>query len=347
MWNPFKKKNKTYSLGIDIGTSSIKIVELLHDGNNIKLNNYAQFFARSNYIGSSSGPFSMLDSHTVTVFRDMFLAANFVSKSAVVALPVFSSFSTLIELPTMSEGELKEAIEYEIRKYIPVPVSEVQFDWIKIESLSSPKKIKLLVIAVPNEIINKFNNIADATDIHITNMELETFSMARALIPQSNSKTTAILEVGYRTTNVGIVSGGVVVMHHNIGMGGINITKALASGMSIDIDRAEEIKRTNGILDASENVLELLKTSIDKILAEASQVLQNYVQEGGVPVEKIILTGGNASMPGFVEYIKQSLSVEVEIGNPFNRIEVPNKLKEKLNKDGPSFAVATGLALRK
>ena len=347
MWNPVRKKNKIYNLGIDIGTSSIKIVELLHDGNTIKLNNYAQFFPKSDYIDSSSGSFNMLDFQIAESLKKILSEAHFVSEKAVMSLPVFSSFSTILELPAMSEIELKDAIGYEVRKYIPVPISEVQFDWVKIDALSNENKFKILTVAVPNEIIEKYNRIAQMVGINLTTMELETFSAARALVSQSSQENIAILDLGYRTTNISIVSDGVVIIHHNIDAGGGGITRSLSQAMSIDLQRAEEIKKTGGISDVEGNVSGILKNYIDKILTEVEQVFQNYIQEGGNKATKIILAGGGALTPGLLDYMKEIFSVEIEIANPFKAIEVPNQLKQKLEKESPGFTVAAGLALRK
>lgn len=347
MWNPFKKTRKVYNLGIDIGTSSIKIVELLHDGSNIKLNNYAQFFAKGDYINTRSGSFNILDSQITNILKQMFLDAGFVAKNAVLALPVFSSFSTLITLPYMSKDELSSAVSFEIRKYIPVPIKEVQYDWMRVASLSNEKQTKILTVAIPNEIVERYNKIAQMTNINLSTMELETFSAARALIPKTHSGVTAILDIGARNTNVSIVDNGIVIMHHNIDSGGTHITQSLARGMLVDTKRAEELKRSNGIESNDQHLAELIKTPIDKILTEIQQVLENYIQEGGASAVELILIGGNAQIPGLVGYIKEFLKIEVKIGDPFINIEVPYALKAKLQDIGHSLAVAVGSALRK
>jgi len=347
MWNLLKRQSKIYNLGIDIGTSSIKVVELSHDGNNIKLNNYAEFFAKSNYISTHSGSFNVLDSQIAGVLKDMFSEAGFVAKSAVIALPVFSSFATLIELPFMDDDELQDAVKYEVRKYIPVPISEVQFDWMKIDSLSNNEKLKILTVAVPNEIVNRYNKLSKMIGIEPVTMELETFSLARALIPAINQEVLGILDIGSRTTNMSIVDKGIVVMHHNIGSGGANATEAIARGMNIDKARAEELKRKDGMNSTDSNTLELLRLPLDKILTEVQQVLEGYIQEGGAKPTKLILSGGASLTPGLGKHIKEILGIEVEIGNPFRSVEVPSSLKDILGVNKPSLSVAVGLALRK
>lgn len=347
MLNIFKRQTKTYNLGIDIGTSSIKIVELLHDGNNIKLNNYAEFFAKGNYISTHSGSFNVLDSQIAGVLKDMFAEARFVAKSAVIALPVFSSFATLIELPFMSDDELQDAVKYEVRKYIPVPISEVQFDWMKVDSLSNTQKLKILTVAVPNEIVNRYNKLSQMIGIELITMELETFSLARALVPSTNQEVLGILDMGSRTTNMSIVDKGIVVMHHNIGSGGASATQAISRGMSIDMARAEELKRKDGMNSTDSNTLELLRTPLDKILIEAQQVLERYVEEGGQKPTKLILSGGASLMPGLDKHAKEILGLDIEMGNPFRSVEVPSNLKDILGINKPSLSVAVGLALRK
>ena len=347
MWSVFKKQNKTYNLGIDIGTSSIKMVELLHDGNNIKLNNYAQFFAKGDYISTHSGSFNILDSQIANVLQGMYSGAGFVAKRATMALPVFSSFATLIDLPSMGDDELQDAVQYEVRKYIPVPIGEVQFDWMKVDSISNPQKFKVLTVAVPNEIVNRYNKLSKMINIELTTMELETFSNARALIPANNQDVLAVLDIGSGTTTISVVDRSIVVMHHNIGYGGASATRTIARGMSIDMERAEELKKKDGMKSSDSNALELIRTSLDKILTESQQVLDNYVQEGGQRASKLILSGGTALMPGLVEYAKEVLRIDVEIGNPFRAVEIPSSLKNMLGVNSPDFSVAVGLALRK
>ena len=114
-----------------------------------------------------------------------------------------------------------------------------------------------------------------------------------------------------------------------------------------DMERAEELKKKDGMKSSDSNALELIRISLDKILTESQQVLDNYVQEGGQRASKLMLCGGTALMPGLVEYVKEVLRIDVEIGNPFRAVEIPNSLKNMLGVNSPDFSVAVGLALRK
>ncbi|MDX1607603.1 MAG: type IV pilus assembly protein PilM [Candidatus Spechtbacterales bacterium] len=345
IWNPFAKKSYKYKLGIDIGTSSLKVVELLQKGGDIYLNNYAQFYSKANYITARSGSYNILDSQVASILNHLFSKAEFAGREAAMALPVFSSFSTIIDLPAMAEEELENAVRFEARKYIPLPIGEVQFDWAKVDHLSTSDRTKILTVAVPNEIVEKYNRIAELAGIELTNIELETFSAARALV-DSDPDPVAILDIGARTTDVSIVDGGTVVMHHNIDSGGSKFIQVIARGMSIDHNRAKELKNRNGIQEASGQVAELIRPSIDKIILEVEQLIEDYVREGGRKVARIILSGGEADMPGLVEYFNSSLGIKAEKGDPFRNIMVPPELEQFLGETGAEFTVAIGLALR-
>ncbi|MEX0869862.1 MAG: pilus assembly protein PilM, partial [Candidatus Spechtbacterales bacterium] len=296
-WNPFSKNKYEYKLGIDVGTTSLKVVELLHAHDGVYLNNYAQFFSEVNYVTSQAGSFDILDSRVANILDRMFASAKFQTRAASMALPVFSSFSTLIDIPAMAEEDLDTAVRFEARKFIPLPIKEVQFDWIKVDHLSNDEHFKILTVAVPNEIIEKYNRIADMVDIKLQNIELETFSTARSLV-DSSPEPVAVLDIGSRTTDVSIVDAGTVVMHHNIDSGGSKFIRVLARGLAIDNARAQELKRSTGIKESGNQVSDLLRPSIDKIVLEVEQMFEDYIREGGRKVGRVIITGGEANMPG-------------------------------------------------
>ena len=343
--NLFGKKKSAYRVGIDIGTSSIKVVELVRQGSAAALNNYAQFYTRGEYMSTKPGSFNILDSQIAESLKQTFQAANFNSRVVTVALPVFSSFSTLITLPAMSPEELEDAVRYEARKYIPVPISEVQFDWTQVAHLSTANSLKVLTVAVPNEIVEKYNRIAQMAGIEFENMELETFSTARALI-KDESIPTVILDVGSRTTNISIVDQGIVVLHHNIDTGGSALTRIMARGMAIDPKRAEYIKVNQGLESPDGQVSELLQPFVDKIILELGQAMEDYIREGGRRPASIILTGGGGKMPGLNSYVQDSVNIETEYGNPFQKVQTPPPLQNILQSGEANFSVAVGLALR-
>lgn len=340
----FSKSKNDRTIGIDIGTSSVKVVELEWKGNDVHLSNYSYFSAAQGTAGSS--PFSVLDAQIANILKDMFESAGLNVQNAAVSVPVFSSFSTLIEIPAIDEEELDKAIRYEARKYIPIPMGEVQFDWAKVDHLSSEKTFKILTVAVPHEIVDKYYRIAEILGIKITSMELETFSAARSLVA-TNPEVVMILDIGGRTTNAGIIDGGIVVMHHNIDIGGSSFTRVLSRGMSIASERAEDVKIEQGFSASNGQAAELFQPTIDKIILEIEQMMDDYMREGGKKVERILIAGGGGKLKGLPEYMSKNLNLPVEIGNPVQFIKTPPKLKNILEKNSTELSTAIGLALRR
>lgn len=346
-WGSFGGRKSEYTLGLDIGTSSVKVVELLHSGTEISLNNYAQFHAKINYVTARSGSFNILDTEVANILERMFSAAEFHERVGFMALPVFSSFSTILEIPFIEDDRLDQVIEFEARKFIPMPIKDVQIDSVKLEHLSGSEKIRALVVAVPREIVERYQKIAELINFDLVNMELETYSLARALFAGVENEPVLILDIGARTTNMSIVDSGVIVTHHNIDMGGASFTRAIARGMGLEAERAEEMKKEEGLVDPSGQITQLLAPSVDKIILEIEQVIDEYVNEGGRGAEKLLITGGGSLLPGLLEYLGKSVRIKIESGDSLRNVKVLPELRPVLEKSSPMFSVALGLALRK
>lgn len=321
------------------------MVELAEKGDEVLLNNYAQFHAQAEYMSGRAGTFNLLDAQVARIIQSLMNEAQFTATTASISLPVYSSFSTLVKLPGMDEENLDQAVRFEARKFVPAPVGDVQLDWVKIDHLSTDENFVVLTVAVPNEIINKYRRVARMVGLTLGNLELETFSVARSLAP-ANPEPTLIIDMGARTTNAGIVDGGLVVIHHNIDMGGNTLTRALSRGMAVDGARAEELKQNVGISGSDEQVASLLKPTIDKLLLEMEQITQNYTRDWNKKIRRIILTGGGGKMPGMTEYLQENLRLPTEIGDPFVPVQVPDELRTALGKQATEFSVALGLTLR-
>lgn len=342
IWNPFVGKQES-RIGIDIGTASIKVVELAYSGEKATLRNYVQFSADGDDNVTHYSALKILDTQVVTIIKRMLEKAAIDAKEAAISIPLFSSFSTLIELPNVSDDDLERAVRYEARKYIPVPMSEVQLDWLKVDHLSSPKSTKVLVVAVPAEIIKQYYNIAHALGLTLRTIELETFSAARALV-RGDTQPIVLIDIGSRTTNISIAEKGMVILHYNINVSGFGFTRMLSHGLSVNIERADELKRSEG-LNSEGQVVSLVAPLVDKIIDETKKIIEGYMHQGGSRVQTLILTGGSSAMPGLPEYLERGLGIKTALGDPFAGITTPEPLEDTL-KGAFEFTIAVGLALR-
>lgn len=342
MWNPFVS-NSQRTLGIDIGTASIKVVEL-ERGKPSRLANYAQFYTETEEGAFHYSSLKMRDSDIVDIIRRILQTAEIVPGNAAFSLPLFSSFSTLLTLPRMKEEALANAVQFEARKFVPVPMNEVHFDWMVVEHLSTQRELRVLMVAVPNEIIQKYRGMASALGLTLTALELESFSAARSLIG-ADPRSTIMLDIGARATNVCIVEKGIVVIHHNSEISGFHFTRTLAQGLALDMRRAGALKAEQG-LRSDGQVAELLRPLVDKLAEEIRKLNEAYVRQGGTSAQRILVNGGAASMPELVGYLEKTLNIPAELGNPFSAVAVPEVIKNAVSPQPTDFSTAIGLALK-
>ncbi|MBI2626166.1 MAG: type IV pilus assembly protein PilM [Candidatus Nealsonbacteria bacterium] len=341
------------AIGVDIGTSAIKIVELSQQGKRIKLDNYGEMEATALY----EKPFRSFEKSTLTISSsDVVRAITAVLKEARIktakayfSIPDFSTFFTTFRLPSMTEEELPKAVQYEARQHIPLPLSEVVLDWQLIGKKSSDHKINdfdVLLVAVPNEVIRQYQDIAKFTKLEIVAMEAEVFGLARALVAPEDKSSIMLIDIGARSTTISIVDQGTVKVSHSFDTAGNDFTNLISRGLSLGIGEAEETKKKQGILTGTLAVKESILPMIDLILSEAKKISQNFYLSSNKKNQKIILAGGSAFMPGLADYFSETMEVSVEIANPFANLYYPPILEDVLRKMGPSYAIAVGAAMR-
>lgn len=371
LFNFISKKDSSV-IGIDIGASSIKIVQLRKRKGVAVLETYGEI-SLGPYAGFEIGQATNLPAIKIAeAIKDLMKEANVTTTKAGISIPFSSSLVSLVSMPALEKSKLKLMIPIEARKYIPVPISEVMLDWFIVpseEDTASPssvqeekkknppagesvKKIEVLLVAIHNSTLNKYNEIVQATKLDVGFFEIETFSTIRAVVEQSITPV-AVLDIGSANTKLYIVEYGVVKVSHVINTGGQNTTQTLSKSLSISISKAERLKRDFGIsedqLNKDEkagNLKEIITRGLDRIFSESNKVIMQYQQKYNKNIGSIILTGGGATMKGILPFAKKHFSVEVSLSDPFAKVESPAFFEKVLKEIGPEFAVAIGLALR-
>ena len=361
MWNPIQKIFPKKFLGVDVGTSSIKAVELSRSGSQSKLENYGQIsssifyekalrsFERSNLFLSSED----ISKAIKTIAKE----AGIKTKRVIFSIPDFATFFTNFDLPPMTKEELPEAVKYEARQHIPVPLSEVVLDWQIIKTIPSENKktsFKILLVAVPKDVINQYEEIAKASQLELLSLEAEVFSLMRALIKNDEKKPVALVDIGAKTTTCSIVDEKILKTSHSFDLSGNDFSFALAKELKIGFAEAEKIKKYYGIKKneaetdpKGKAVREILLPLIETVEKEIKGIADDFYRQERKEIEKIIIIGSTVLLPGLKEHFQEFFEKnKVEIGNPFSDIFYPSVLEKTLQEIGPSFAIATGAALR-
>lgn len=341
---------KNSVLGIDIGTTSIKVVELIKHGSDVMLNNYVEYHRTRNKktFPFQTDSFSFFEEDVASKLIESLEEASIETRVGNFSLPSFSGFFTTFELPRMERDEIEEAVKYQSYKYIPLPLQEVILDWEILEEEPENKNfVRVLLVAIPRDIIEKHKKVAEFSDINIKTLEIESFSDIRSLVGEDKSPTV-IVNIGDRATNIIVVDQGYLRVSHSLDFAGFHITKGLSEGLNVSFTRAEELKKEKGVVKELGGLVSTPVFSIiDKIIFGMQKAINAYLSKNPRrQIEKIILSGGTANMPGICDYFYSKSSIKTEVGQPFKDVVYNESLKKTIENIGPSFSVAVGVALR-
>ena len=361
----FEKKTKSV-IGVDIGSSAIKVVQLVRKGGRAILETYGEL-ALGPYAGFEVGQATNLAEDRLSeALTDIIREANVTSREAGMAIPLAASLVSVIEMPTPPGVRLEEVVPLEVRRYIPVPIAEVSLDWQVIpdegrgsaleepeEKSAHPAQIlptrsRILFAAIHNETLGKYQNVAKKSGLSLGFLEIESFASMRSLLGRERI-TVLIMDIGAGATKLSIVEAGVVASTHIINKGSQDITLALSQSQGIEMHKAELLKREVGLSDdiANKETSQTMQLIINTIFAETNKMVLDFEKKRHRIIDKVILSGGGALLKGILPVAQRNFNTTVVFAEPFARIETPAFLEPVLKDVGPNFAVAAGIALRK
>ncbi|MCX6796028.1 MAG: type IV pilus assembly protein PilM, partial [Candidatus Falkowbacteria bacterium] len=326
----FSSSSTPSFLGVDIGTSSIKIVELKKEAGQAKLLTYG--FSENKEIISGEGQHN--PAYLAGAINRICNEAGMVSRTAVSALPTFSVFSSIINLSSVNKKDIDSAVHWEAKKVIPLPLEEMILDWKIINNgqagadqnkNQTGKNVKVLLTGAPKSLVKKYIDIFKEAKINLLSLETETFSLVRSLV--GNDKSPVMLvELGAATTDISIINNGIPLLSRSIDVGGIKLTKEISNFSKIEIEKAEQFKFDLGVsaLDSAESGIPQIVTDvISPIVNEIKYALNLFRDKYKLQTEKIILSGGSALLPNLTGYLGKVFNIQVLIGDPWARISYP------------------------
>lgn len=369
----FFNHDEAEALGIDIGSSAIKIVQIKKKNGQAVLETYGEL-ALGPYAGLGVGQAVVLPPEKIAqALVDLMKEkeVNVTTKKSGISIPFASSLMAVIEMPDVSAKQLAVMVPLEARKYIPVPVSEVMLDWSIIpksevrpedtseytlsEKGTSEKKpdatktigkVDVLTVAIHNETIARYKEIVLKADLEASFFEIEIFSTMRAVLDDA-LRPVMILDMGAASTKLYVVERGVIRTSHTINRGSQDITSAISKSLGMTLEHAEVMKRKVGASGEDKNLNDVITLTLDFIFSEVNSALLTFEKKYNKTISKVVLVGGGSALKGLAELAKNNFKTEVVTANPFNKVSSPAFLENILNEAGPEFAVAIGLALRR
>ncbi|MDO8504322.1 MAG: type IV pilus assembly protein PilM [Candidatus Liptonbacteria bacterium] len=343
-------------LGVDIGTTSIKLAEVEQGESGPRLLNYGFLETQSALLRANTAlqtsTLKLFDKETVEFLKALIAQVKPRSRNVVASLPPFSAFTTIISLPEMEQKELEQAIVYQARQYIPLPISEVALDWSKVgetEDEKGKKHLQILLISVPQEQIKKYQRIFIEAGLTLKALELESLALMRSVI--GNDPTpTLLLDIGSLSTGIMVVDGGQLKFSGQTDFSSSSLTQAVATSLNLNPLRAEELKIEKGIAGTGANyeLSTIMLPILDAIISEVRKVEFVYKTQFPVakPIERMILSGGGASLLGIEKYFEKQLGIPVVKATPLSRFEYPQILEPLTGELNSALAVSLGLGLK-
>lgn len=338
-------------VGIDIGSSSIKVVELQNRDNVLTLTTYGELelgpYDAEKPVGQATILPAQIERQALV---DILREAAVKARQSVFAMPLASSFVTVMSLQATADEDISSRVRVEARKYIPIPIAEVTLDWAEVETRgvndTENTSRDVLLAAIQNEALKRFTTLMQTVEFNNSPIEIECFSAIRALYTD-DEPDMAIMDVGAVSTKLYIIRGGLLQRMYRVRAGGALYTEKLAADLKCSFEEAEALKRVINyehphfaVAQKSHQVL------FDRVLKEFHQVITEYEKHVDTVIPSIQLIGGGTLFPGFDAFVGTQLNRTAVLAQPFNKVAYPAFMEDTMNTVGSTFAVALGAALR-
>ena len=339
-------------IGLDIGCSSIKLVELREDKKGYKLQNLAISPLPSEAIVDGA----LMDSVTIIdAIRDVIANSKTKARDVVTSVSGHSVIVKKISLPFMTEAELEESIQWEAERYIPFDINDVNIDFqIFGAAPENPEVMDVVLVAAKKDMINDYVSIIMEAGLNPVIIDIDSFALENMLAINydiAKEETVAIVNVGASVANINIVKNNISAFTRDIFKGGNQITEEIQRQLHVDHEEAEKIKVGSKVDLTSQSVIEdVLKTASESLAVEIGNSLDFFQSTTTYEkIGKLYLSGGGSKIKDFDMTLQQQIGIPVEIANPFKKVEYSGKAfdLEYLREIGPIMAVGVGLASRK
>lgn len=342
-------------LGVDIGTSSVKVAEFARGKQLPALAGYALLEDQARLQRSSGAVQSSsvkLSAGQLTELLKLALEkGKFSARTAVASVPPFVNFTAILDLPQMEPRELEAALSFQARQYIPVPLEEVSLQWLKVGEIREPSgTVRQLVMlnAVPGEYVAHCREAFAAAGLSLASLEIEQLALVRGAVGPDQTPTL-VLDIGAQSTGIIVAEHGQLTFAEQADTGGDAVTQALAGSTGLSPVRADAMKREHGLIGEGpgREVAAIAMPAVDALLGEVKKAIYTYESrfQKRIGVERVLLTGGGANLRGIEGRLGNALQLPVARAAPLYRVEYPAGLEPLLPELNPALALAFGLAL--
>jgi type IV pilus assembly protein PilM len=341
-------------VGLDIGDSSIKVVELKQVGRSRGWEVVS--IANEPLPQEAIVEGTIMDAGLVVdTLRRIWDQKKIRTRKVATSLSGNSVIIRRINLPAMSEAELAEQIHWEAEQYIPFNIAEVSLDYLVLDEAASgeDENMDVILVAARKEKIEDYTSVIRQAGLEPAVVDVGTFAALtcfEANYSDAMPSSAALIDIGASVTSIAIVQDGVSVFWRDIPTGGNQYTDALQRELNLSRDQAEAAKRREAVEGVSTDQVEEILGSVNDDLCHEIQRTVDFVKAfagSERPLEAIVMSGGGSKLPGLTEVLNRTFGANVEVLDAFRNVNLPPRLATEFSGTGPDVAVASGLAMRK
>jgi len=347
----FLEKKARPVIGLDISSTSVKLLELSRHGDRYRVETYAVKPLPPNAVVEKN----INDQEAVAeVIRAMVKQSKTKLKYAAVAVAGSAVITKMIDLPAgLSDDAMETQISLEADQYIPFPLEEVAIDF-EVQGISprNPDQVEVLLAACRRENVEIRASVLQLSELIPEKVDIEAYSMERAFeliseqLEDQEGQVVAIIDIGATMTTLSVLVDGKTVYTREQLFGGKQLTEEIQRRYGLSREEAGLAKKQGGLPDDYES--EVLAPFKEAVVQQVTRSLQFFFSASQYnDVDYIILAGGVASLEGLVGLIEEKLGTQTVVANPFARMSVSSRVNAvSLANDAPSLMIVTGLAMR-
>jgi type IV pilus assembly protein PilM len=329
--------------GLDIGSSSLKIVEL-------KGNKKIEAVGMAvNPIGTSDLDLSSEQRmKMVEAVKGLIKESGVKSRRVVLSIPESLVFSRILRLPIMSSPELASAIKWELDQVVPFPPDQIEISWVVIDRPKKKignEKMKVFVVAVPKKVTESYVRFLSLVGLEPERIENEVLSLVRGLSGFTIDKgVSLVMDIGAGSTKMVVVEKDQIHLSHVVPLAGMAMTRMISEAFKIPINQAEQYKRVYGVdkTQVEGKIHNVLLGVMDGLVVEIKKVMANFANtEKTKRISRVVLVGGSTFLKGVTGLLVEKIGLDVVVGDPFVGIDVPEKIKDSK----VVFSTSLGLAI--
>lgn len=333
--------------GLDIGTTAVRLVELHGSGPTKTLVKYAYVPIDSKLTQSDS---KADQQKLAQIIANLVKEAKLYTKNVAVGVPSNRVFTTVADIDRLPENELGKAIHYQADSLIPTPPAESKLDWALLgDSPKDKTKYEILLSSVPNNFIEQRLDMIESIGLNVIAFEPDNLALPRAVVPSGTTAPQLVLDMGQISTDLVVSMGDAPRLSRSIPTGVEAIIRAATQNLNIDDKQAQQFVYKFGVSkDKLEGqVYQAIISTVDILVGEVDKSIKFFqARYPDVKIEKIVVTGGAASIPEFPLYLANKFGMNVEIGNAWRNVAFSADRQNELLAVSNQFSVAVGLAER-